>query len=351
MSVQLEVVKPTALFYPSETTLQVTLIERMNSLVLQFQRQEGQWITPNCQLIKEGHIHYYGIHKDHQYQTSQSETRCLYQTLKSHILQHMNLSANTDVIQVVGDSASFSPEGTEKAKFFLKNHLSSDSAVLYGYTGHSEPDGTRCVNAAVTDVICEKNMQDKVIANLVGFHTPTALSQWGCTGPALQHYVIVYGDDESCREKGTVFGDDVVSSDYFADQLLMLDGGAQSFRQACHALLLNQKITILPDLRAISKAYKTEMTGEEGQPREVKTPYFNASHFLQEVADLIARENSNEECLQVWYEGYFGIGKCYIGDPNRGDFDTKQKLMDDAWKLFIESKLYLKISTLIAPLV
>lgn len=192
-------------------------------------------------------------------------------------------------------------------------------------------------------------MQDHVVANLVGFHTPTALNQWGCTGPLLKHYVIVYGDDESSREKGTVFGDDVISSDYFADQLLMLDGGAQSFRQACHALLLNQKITIISGLRAISKAYKTEIT-EGIEPQEIRTPYFNAAHFLQEVVDHITKEGYGEEQLKKWYSEYFGLGKCYIGDPKRGDFDTKQKLMNDAWQLFIESKLYLKIQLLIARL-
>lgn len=329
--------------YSQGTSQQTTLIDKMASMISQFQRKEGYWITSNCQLIKEENVCFYGIHKNHQFHSSVSETRALYSELKSRILQNMQLPPNTNVIQVVGDSASFSLEGTKDAKIFLRNHLSSDSVVLYGYTGHAEQDGTRCVNAAVTDVITEKNMKDSVIANLVGFHTPLALKQWGCTGPQLKHYVIVYGDDESCRERGTVFGDDVISSDYFTDQLLMLDGGAQSFRQACHALLLDQKIIILSGLRASSKAFKTEILEDE-MSREIRTPYFNASYFLQEVTSIIKKNDfDGEEYLKHWYRGYFGVGKCYIGDPKRGDFDTKQKLMDEAWKLFIESKLYLKI--------
>jgi len=328
---------------------QKILLEKIPLIIAQFQQKKGQWISSNCQHIQEGKVHYYGIHKNQQMQVKENPqlsylaTRKLYQEIKSHILQIMGLPPNTKVIQVVGDSAAFSIGGTEKAKEFLKINLPENSVVLYGYTGHAENDGTRCVNAAVTDVINEKNIQDQVIANLVGFHTPIALKQWGCSGPELKHYVIVYGDDESCREHGTVFGDDVVSSDFFADTLLMLDGGAQSFRQACHSLLLDQEIIILPGSRAPSKAFAKETFQELAS--EVKTPYFNASRFIQEVITAISeKDKSNyENYLNDWYKNYFGRGKCYIGDPKRGDFDTKQKLMDDAWKLFIEEKLYLKI--------
>ena len=317
-----------------------TLAEKIKTLTVQFQQNNGKWITSNCQLLQEGSVRYYGIHKKQQYQKNMNETRRLYKELKSHILQYMDLSPDTHVIQVVGDSAAFSPEGTKKAKSFLKNHLKPENVILYGYTGHAEQDGTRCVNAAVSDIITEKNMLDHVIGNVVGFHTPIALTNWGCSGPLLKHYVIVYGDDESCREQGTVFGDDVIASDYFADQLLMLDGGAQSFRQACHAFLLGQETTIYSGLRAPLKASSFEVG--EGNKSQIKTPYFNASQFIQEIEDHMIGKGWNEEDLKKWYSQYFGQGKCYIGDPKRGDFDTKQKLMDEAWNLFIEHKLYLK---------
>jgi hypothetical protein len=259
--------------------------------------------------------------------------------MKSKILQIMGLSPDTQVIQVVGDSsAAFSPEGTKRAKEFLKEQLvTGNSLVSYGYTGLTEKDGTRCVNAAVSDVIIENEMRSRVVANLVGFHTPTALTEWKNSGPVLRHYVIVYGDDETCRETGTVFGDDVITSDFFADSLLLLDGGAQSFRQACNALLLDQKITVLSGLRTPERSY---LKGE------VLTPYFVAANFLKEIAQLILENKDiSEQFLEEWYRNHFGLGKCYVGNPKNPNFDTKQKLLDDAWNLFIQEELYRKIES------
>lgn len=323
-----------------------TLIENMSSMITQFQQRQGTWITSNCQHIELGNVHYYGVHKDQQMQsgeTSQSSilaTRQIYQKMKAHVLQSMGLSPDTKVIQIVGDSAAFSIEGTEQGKKFLREQLTRNDVALYGYTGHAESDGRRCVNASVTDVIDEKGIQEHVVANLVGFHTPTALKYWGCSGPSeLQHYVIVYGDDETCRESGTVFGDDVTTSDFFADSLLMLEGGAQSFRQACNALLLDQRIIILSGLRASTQAF-----AHDG------TPYFAAAQFLQEISLLISQKDGDisEGELQKWYGCYFGHEKHYIADPKRADYDTKQSLMDAAWSLFMNEKLYLKIQVLVS---
>lgn len=323
----------------SEESQPKTLIENMSSAIEKFKKQhkDTSWITSNCQHIKIGNAHYYGIHKDQQMQseeTSQSPilaTRQLYQIMKAHVLP------NCKAIQIVGDSAAFSAEGTDRAKEFLREKLTGNHIVLYGYTGHAESDGRRCVNASVTDVIREKGIQDHVVANLVAFHTPMALQNWGCSGPnELQHYVIVYGDDDTCREHGTVFGDDITTSDFFADSLLMLEGGAQSFRQACNALLLDQIITVLSGLRAPPQAFAND-----------GTPYFAAAEFLQEIDSLISQKDGNisEADLQEWYKGYFGPGKHYIADPKRRDSDTKQNLMDAAWSLFMSEKLYLKIQT------
>jgi hypothetical protein len=339
----------------STPSSQKNIGNEMSSKIAAFQQEQGKLITTNCQHIEDGNVHYYGIHKSKQMQKKDGSeslllTRQCYQDLKSHVLQNMGLATDTKAIQVVGDSASFSKAGTELAKRFLESHLTEHNLVIYGYTGHTESDGTRCVNAALSDVICEKKMQNQVVGNLVGFHTPVALKQWGCSGPDLQHYVIVYGDDETCREKGTVFGDDVVTSDYFADCLFMLEGGAQSFRQACNALLLDQKITVLSGLRAPSKAFAKEIIKDGFNESEYTTPYFAAAQFLGEVANLI-RENDgiiSEVDLQSWYKNYFGRGKCYVGDPKRGDFDTKQQLLDSAWALFVQEKLYLRIKELVS---
>ena len=322
--------------------------DRIPHVITLFQNQKGSWISSNCQHIEVNGVHYYGIHKQNQMQTDIKSTRQLYQDIKSYVLQNMGMNPETKIVQVVGDSVSFSQQGTKAAKNFLKSNLRNDEIILYGYTGHAETDGTRCVNAVVTDVINEQNNLDHLIGNLVGFHTPAALKSWNCTGPELKHYVVVYGDDETSRENGTVFGDDVVSSDFFADSLLVLDGGAQSFRQACNALLLDQNIQVLMGLRDISKGWVVEDINDT----KITTRYFAASIFLNELKTLLEEkgDNINADELNQWYSCYFGRGKCYVGDPKRQDFDTKQKLINDAWKLLVEERLDRKIKTLVTTM-
>lgn len=313
-----------------------------------FQQNQGQWITFHCQHIQLGEIHYYGVRVNDQMQKpddlSQSllATRRVYQEMKQNILQKMGLSSDTEIVQVVGDSSPFSQEGTKQAKEFLSFHLPVNGVVLYGYTGHETMDGTRCVNAAVSNIMAERGHLNKTIGNLVGFHTPMALNEWGSTGPELQHYIVVYSDDESSPEKGTAFGDDITTSDFFADRLLVLDGGAQSFMQICNALLLDQKINILSGLRTPEKSEVIDSQGNE-------TPYFSASQFLHDIASFVKErgEPLSERELQQWYHNYFGPGKCYAGDPQKPDFNKKQKMIDESWAFFIQHRLDRKLETLV----
>jgi hypothetical protein len=314
------------------------LFEVLPSIVQSFQGERGKWIASHCQhLVKDG-VHYYGIRKNNQMQANVSHTLMWYRTVKSVLLSNMGLDPMTKVVQIIGDSAAFSQEGTERAKAFLTTRLDPQTIALYGYTGHAEADGTRCTNAAVSDIMKER--LQCAVGNLVGFHTPLAMKNWGCTGPALNHYIVVYGDDESCRERGTVFGDDVTTSDYLSDRLLVLDGGAQTFRQVCNALLLKQKIEVLSGLRSAERGNQIDIV----DGASTTTPYFAASKFLQ---DLAALQSPSEEQLQEFCRNYFGQGKCYVGNPKKPDFDTKQGLFNEAWKLFTKERLDRKLTTLV----
>lgn len=313
-----------------------------------FQLNQGRRITSHCQHIQMGKTHYYGVHIDEQMQmhSDPSEallaTRQLYQLMKRAVLQQMGLSPDTEVVQVVGNSSPFSVEGTIRAKEFLRAHLPMQAVVLYGYTGYEVADGARCVNAAVSDIMAERNQLQRTIGNLVGFHSPLSLEKWGYTGPELQHYIVVYGDDETCRERGTVFGDDVTTSDFFADRLLVLDGGVQSFRQICNALLLDQQIDVLSGLRTPAKARVTDSNGRS-------TPYFVAAQFLKDITAFIVKKGASfsEEDLRQWYQDYFGPEKCYVADPKKPAFSTKQKLLDEAWALFVRERLDRKLQILV----
>lgn len=328
----LEVKKETCFEKPS-------LVEEIPFLLQKFQTRSGEWITRNAQQITQNGRHYYGVHKNAIEQPSGfSETEHLHQELKAHILQNMGLPANTKVVQVVGDSLPYSQTGTEMAKELLRQKITSDCMVLYGYTGHAKQDGTRCVNAALSDIVQEKELMDKTVGNLVGFHTLQALQNWGCSGPDLSHYIVVYGDDDSKRDTGTVFGDDILVSDSIHDELLMVEGGVQSFAQACNTLQRGIPIAILTGLRTEASAYAIE--------DDVRTPYFAAAQFMKDVIAFMD-QTSNAMDWDSFYRGYFGKGRCYLADPKRADYDTKQKLMDCAWAQFLEEKLYLKIRELV----
>jgi len=306
------------------------LPDEMSLVIEEFQGGKGCWVAAHCQVIRRGDVRYYGIRKDDQMQKSIQDTQRSYHFLRSNLLYNMGMNPEAQIIQVIGDSAPFSPTGTFRALHFLKHHLSSHDAILYGYTGYMVTDGTRCVNAAVTDVVLEKNLQKNTIGNLVGFHTKEALNRWGCTGPALQNYIVVYGDNETCREQGTVFGDDIVTSDFLTDHFLVLEGGAQTFAQICNALFLGRKITILTDgLRSPSRSHAPD-----------GTPYFSAAKFLDDCTKFF--KLNGDKPLQNWYLSYFGPGKCYLSDPKKPDFDTKQKLMDQAWHAFTTHSLYIR---------
>jgi hypothetical protein len=136
---------------PASLVEPASISKKVRELTLSLQKREGKFLTETVQLIvdhKTGAC-FYGIHRDEQMVTNRDGqeyfegTLKRYAEIKSHVLQQMRLQPNTPVLQVVGDSAAFSPTGTREALRFLQRHLSPQSAIAYGYTGHSELDGTK----------------------------------------------------------------------------------------------------------------------------------------------------------------------------------------------------------------
>jgi hypothetical protein len=297
-----------------------------------FQKGKGAPITKTVQLFQDAvnGNHYYGFHKNQQMADSHQATVQRYAEIKSRLL------VKVPVYQVVGDSGAFSEEGTKAALTFLKEQIPLEAAILYGYTGHDEQDGTKCINAVVSTFITQEKRIHQTFGNLVGFHTRAALDSWGCTGPELSHYFLVYSDDESRRETGTVFGDDIVTSDYFSDQLVMAEGGIQSFRQACNFLLLERPITALANLRGPKTRFALLVDG-------TKKDYFSAPEFLQHMKENVkaVKGEVSDSLLDTWYQEY--LSTRLIADPKRQDYDTKKALLDDAWKLFKTEKLYKRL--------
>ncbi len=324
--------------------LMTTSVKRMLPIL---QTKGGEFLTQTMQHIYDEttQTHCYGIHRnEQQVEDDIKATRKRYSEIKSRLLAKMELSPDTPFIEIVGDSAAYSPTGTTRTLHFLDQYLPIDAVWIYGYTGHTKDNGTKCVNAAVSYLAEKRNHLDKTIGNLVGFHSPAALDEWGCTGPDLNHYILVYGDDETNRKTGTVFGDDITTSDFLSDRLLLAGGGIQSFRQACNFFLLERPVLAIDELRGDNTRFAV-------LPDGTRKDYFSAPEFLQFIKMRIAscKEVISEDLLNAWYNSY--LRTHLLADPKRNDYDTKQKLLDEAWKLFKEHRLYEKLTlfTLLEP--
>jgi len=293
------------------------------------QNRNAVFLTETLQHFqdRETGVHVFGIHKNQQMAKDWRATLHRYEVIRSYLLALMGLDPNTSFVEIVGDSIAYSFEGTQAAKRFLKDRLSPDAVWVYGYTGHDESDGTQCVNAIVSSLVEEENHLDKTIGNLVGFHTPVALENWKCSAPLLEYNLLVYGNDESNRQTGTVFGDDIITSDFLCNTLYVIEGGVQSFCQACNFLRLEYPVIAIAGLRSERTRYGTLPDGS-------KMEYFSAVSFLQflkDKKDQIAGEVS-DDLLDSWYREYFDTH--LLADPKRQDYDTKQNLFNEAWELF-----------------
>ena len=309
-----------------------TFLSALPRVVSQFQRKEGRLIAGFAQHITDSGVHFFGIHKKAQMETSTAETVRKYSQFKRELAGTIGLDPETLVVQVIGDSVAYSPEGTARSLKFLETVLATDSLILYGFTGHEESDGTRCVNAATSDIVTSRGFLGRAVGNVVAFHTPTALKSWHCSGPDLKHYVVVYGDDESSKATGTLFGDDVPTSDFISDTFYLLEGGIQSFRQACNALLLGKPIKAISRLRGErSFGMKTD---------DSFVPYFSTVDFLQYIREKLREKTSTvtDEQLHEWKNEYFKTH--FVADSTRPDYSTKSALLEEAWKIFLEDRLY-----------
>jgi len=303
-------------------------------IVGRFQRKEGSLVADFVQHIfdEKNGIHFFGIHKKDQMDTSTEKTSKKYTQFKRELARIIGLDPEMPVVQVIGDSVAYSSEGTSRSLKFLETALATDALILYGFTGHEESDGTKCVNAATSHVVTSCGWLARTVGNVVAFHTPTALTSWHCSAPGLEHYIVVYGDDERSKTTGTLFGDDVTTSDFTSDSFFLLEGGVQSFRQVCNALLLGKPVKAINRLRGEKSLGMHKADG--------LFPYFSAVDFIQYIRNHIEAQPSSvtTEQLNEWKIEYFKTH--FLADPERPDYSTKGVLFEEAWKIFLENRLY-----------
>jgi len=316
-----------------------------------FQQNKGQFLTDTLQYLYEEttKTHFYAIHRDDQQVTGDLDaTKQRYTELKARLLWHMGYPG-AKIVEVVGNSTAYSLLGTQRAWRFLEAHLPIDAIWLYGYTAQAHPDGTKCVNGTVADLIERKGHGDKTLGALVAYHSLHALEEGGWGGALLPRYLLIYGDDETNDATGTHFGEDITTSDFLADKLLLLDGGIQSFRQACNFFLLEKPIVSLSNLQASLSTFQDcdlrtwgdSDFGDSFQPSECGL--FSASGFLQFLRRraMANPEFASEEWLEAEARAYFETH--LFGDPAKTNLAAKQKAFNDAWRFFKQHKLYEKL--------
>jgi len=224
-------------------------------------------------------------------------------------------------IQVVGDVTLWDKQKIPIIQERLFEILNDEkfSHVNYGYTGRKcKKTGKRYGVNTMTSLLADScdSIGNKIIGNLVDFHTTHAIKNWGCTtSKECKNFVCV---GPNCR-----FGDDIMISDLMCSEMICIEGGMQSFRQVVNMLLLERKVQCFIGART-----KTE--GER---------FFSCSRFLQNFQN---KEELSAEEIQKEIENFMQNFVKY--DKNKEDHKTKDPLFNDAIEKFIEYKLWKKLN-------
>lgn len=264
----------------------------------------------------------FAVHKSEQHQLDFSR-------VKSEIFKAMNLPPNESFLQVVGDSARFSLEGTEFARKFLEAKLSWKRPLLWGYTGKGKKgDSTFGVNQLVNNWIDEDpSRAERTMANVVSHHTPIALEDWGCNIAASNtNFFLVYGDAR--------FGDDIVSSDTLCGAFVCIEGGIQSFSQLVNGLAKKKPVCGVFNIRG-----KNNPGCLIPETREYGT-FFSAGEFFAMLKDLKNQKGDDFSAsdVEAAKESYFKTHLLF--NHHNKDASTKQALFDAAWKKFMENEVW-----------
>ncbi len=268
--------------------------------------------------------------------------RVNYGRLKTALLEKKGITTRRTV-QIVGDSNEFSPEGTLAARAFIHPYFEGDHMLEYGYTGYMNPKALD-INSTLNEWLEDHPDQAfRVVANVVG-HSVHALKSWGCrVSDKPQHFVVVYNDfgmDEGRTkdQRFTRFGDDVVPSDNIMsaednDTLVVIEGGAQSFRQAVNVMKNGVRVSALYGVR----------------PADREAQFFSAAGYFALVQELLNDSDRDaavtEADIRALTETYMQTHEAW--DANRPDAETKAALFESSMKEFIEGGVYRSLGTLL----
>ncbi len=297
------------------------ITSELSRVIVDFQ-QEQKTRPPHTpiRITTASGLHYYGIHKASQ------KTPDSLADLKKIIHITLKLNPENKIVQVIGDTCPFGSEGTRIAYDFLKIAISINDYVLYGYTGLINIKSEKCANALTSSFLTDHNLLDNGIGSVVGYQTNRAFLS-GCSAPDLNHYVVVYGDDETRPEGSCLFGEAIDTSDFLADRFILLEGNIQSFAQACNALAMEKPIRALSLIRHV--------------PSRV---FFSASRFLYYIKSYFEKYSSAVATPKLLNE----LKDCFlrlhpIADVGGRYYPAKLRSFNTAWTFFVENRLHEKL--------
>lgn len=278
----------------------------------------------------EATYNFYGIHVNEQSIVD-------FNNFKRMLLEKMGY-AGKHVLQIVGDSGRFSPEGTAFGRKFVRERLPGDFVIEYGFTGYKTGGAELDANSFINEFVDEQPIQaPRVLANVLG-HTVWAITKWGCyVSPHVRNFVVVYNDagmsedpqfdTEGKKTAGfTTFGDDVQMSDFSCDRLLCLEGGAQSFLQAVNVLQQEKTIEAVYNIR-----------------KPIDGKMFSAARFLKQVdSAFVADAAPSKETVREIFTKYIATLNSMFNE-SKPDYKTKKALFERAITTFIDEGLFERV--------
>lgn len=110
------------------------------------------------------------------------------------VLTKFGFDPTTKIIQIVGDSGKgYSLNGTKFLQNYLRDKLLDTKIIIqWGLTGYFDGE-IGDINGIVNNHIdC---FGSKPIANIVNYHTPLAINNWGCTiSESNRNFILVYDE-------------------------------------------------------------------------------------------------------------------------------------------------------------
>ena len=202
-----------------------------------------------------------------------SITSAFFLRLRKELVNFMGLDCGTRIIQVLSDTAAFSPVGTKKMlDIFVAHKNLSDSLIEFGYTGEKDSDYSELSGNAMVHYLLELGIidSDHVLANIVGasFLYPCWVSD------RVKFFMATYNDDDDISRQ-TNFGDDVDVSDKImktGDCAYLFEGGPQSLLQCIHML---ERDVIIHAVKGLRKPNQIQRFSTAAFLLHLKRKYFD----------------------------------------------------------------------------